>query len=94
MKDVSRPVATSSTVVNEFGSSPIDAWGTCALVVLLVAAVAIASTTGVGFGVSWFDEQRIVLLAELAVTALIARVLRPASTDKATALLAAAFGPV
>ena len=91
MKDVSRPVATSSTVVNEFASSPVDAWGTCALVVLLVAAVAIASTTGIGVGASWYDEQRIILLVALAVTALLARVLRPAPTNKATAFLAAAL---
>jgi O-antigen ligase len=72
-------------------SSQVDAWRTCALVVVLVAAVAAASTTGVGVGASWFDEQRIILLVALAVAALIARVPRPAHPSRAAGFLAAAL---
>ncbi len=81
-------------VVKDSKSSPVEAWGFCALVVVLCGVVAIASTTGVGVGASWFDEQRIILLLALAVTALVARLLRPAQPDDATVvlLLALALG--
>jgi len=82
---------SNPAVTTNRSSSPVEALGTCALVVLLVVAVAIASTSGIGVGTSWFDEQRIVLLVALAVAALFARVLRPAPTNKAMALLAAAL---
>ena len=62
-----------------------------ALVVALPALVAFISTTGIGVGASWFDEQRIILLVALAVAALLARLPRPAPIGKATALLAVAL---
>jgi hypothetical protein len=39
-------------------------------VVVASAAIALASTTGLGIGGSWFDEQRILLLAVLVVLSL------------------------
>jgi len=89
--DVSRLVFSNLTMVRILASRQVEAWGSCAFIVLIVTAVAIASTTGVGVGASWFDEQRIILLVALAVAALLARLARAIPTDKASALLLAAL---
>ena len=91
MADVSRTVISSPVVVKDSKSSPVDARGSCALVVVLGMTVAIAATTGVGVGASWFDEQRIILLVALAVTALVGRLINPAPLERATTVLLAAL---
>jgi len=64
----------------DLSNAPIDVgkselvlgWTSCAVVMVLAAAAAISSTTGVGIGRSWYDEQRIIAVATLASVAVIA----------------------
>lgn len=48
-----------------------EAYADCAVVLLLGTSVALSSTTGLGIGDSWFDEQRFIGLAAFAVSALL-----------------------
>ena len=68
-----------------------DHWLACTLVVTLAIAVAIASTTGVSLGSSWYDEQRIILTVTLCATALVARALLPTPDGKASSAVLAAL---
>jgi O-antigen ligase len=43
----------------------------CLVAIILAASIALSSTTGVGIGSSWFDEQRIISLVFLAAAALV-----------------------
>ena len=58
----------------------VEAYWGCAVILLLGASVALSSTTGVGIGDSWFDEQRVLSLVAFAASALLCIVLSPGRT--------------
>lgn len=68
-------------VTAAFAPGQIDTWRVAAPILLLAAAVALAATTGVGVGASWFDEQRIILLVALSTAVLVAQPLSPVPHD-------------
>lgn len=73
------------------GNEARRSWAEASPFLVLILAIAVSSTTGVGVGDSWFDEQRMIGIASLGVAAFLAALTRASWPSRSPVTVALLF---